>query len=205
MATRNLSDDLELAREAAAGKSAAWDEIVELYGRKIFNVALHFSSRQEQAEDLTQDIFLRLFRNLRKYRGDVPLVAWTLRLSRNLCIDHYRRTRRERETVFLSEAALELATSGADPQLDAQRRELLTQVHAALREMREELAIVVSLRDLQGLTYLEISSLLDLRVGTLKSRLNRGRRELIERIRKRHGSIASAIATSERSLRVAAC
>lgn len=205
MATRNLSDDLELAREAAAGKSAAWDEIVELYGRKIFNVALHFSSRQEQAEDLTQDIFLRLFRNLRKYRGDVPLVAWTLRLSRNLCIDHYRRTRRERETVFLSEAALELATSGADPQLDAQRRELLTQVHAALREMREELAIVVSLRDLQGLTYLEISSLLDLRVGTLKSRLNRGRQELIERIRKRHGSIASAIATSERSLRVAAC
>ncbi len=205
MATRNLSDDLELAREAAAGKSAAWDEIVELYGRKIFNVALHFSSRQEQAEDLTQDIFLRLFRNLHKYRGDVPLVAWTLRLSRNLCIDHYRRTRRERETVFLSEAALELATSGADPQLDAQRRELLTQVHAALREMREELAIVVSLRDLQGLTYLEISSLLDLRVGTLKSRLNRGRRELIERIRKRHGSIASAIATSERSLRVAAC
>lgn len=205
MATRNLSDDLELARKAAAGKSAAWDEIVELYGRKIFNVALHFSSRQEQAEDLTQDIFLRLFRNLRKYRGDVPLVAWTLRLSRNLCIDHYRRTRRERETVFLSEAALELATSGADPQLDAQRRELLTQVHAALREMREELAIVVSLRDLQGLTYLEISSLLDLRVGTLKSRLNRGRRELIDRIRKRHGSIASAIATSERSLRVAAC
>ena len=115
MGNQDLSDDLELARQATAGKSAAWDAIIELYGGKIFNVALHFSSGWEQAEDLTQDIFLRLFRNLDKYRGDVPLVAWTLRLSRNLCIDHYRRTRRERETVFLSESALALAPSGAVP------------------------------------------------------------------------------------------
>ena len=205
MGNRDLSSDLELARQAAAGKAAAWDAIIELYGAKIFSLALHFSSGREQAEDLTQDIFLRLFRNVGKYRGEVPLVAWTLRLSRNLCIDHYRRTRRERETVFLSESALELAPSGADPQLDAQRRELLTQVHATLQEMREELAIVVALRDLQGLSYLEISSLLDLRIGTLKSRLNRGRQQLIERLRKRHGSIASSISTPERSLRVAAC
>ncbi len=205
MGNRDLSSDLDLARRAVAGKSAAWDAIIELYGGKIFNLALHFSSGREQAEDLTQDIFLRLFRNLAKYRGDVPLIAWTLRLSRNLCIDHYRRTRRERETVFLSESALELAPSGADPQLDAQRRELLSQVQATLPEMREELAIVVALRDLQGLSYLEISALLDLRVGTLKSRLNRGRQELIDRLRKRHRSAGRRASTSERNLRVAAC
>ncbi len=208
MGSRDLSSDLDLARQAVAGKAAAWDAIIELYGGRIFSLALHFSSTREQAEDLTQDVFLRLFRNLSKYRGDVPLLAWTLRLSRNLCIDHYRQTRREREATFINEAALELAPSGDDPQLDAQRRELLAQVHATLREMREEEAIVIALRDLQGLSYLEIAALLDLRVGTLKSRLRRARLELIERLQKRHSSTGTQDATeaiSERSLRVATC
>ena len=188
MAARNHRQDLRLARRAAAGKRPAWDQIIDLYGRRIFNLALHFSRDPTAAEDLTQDIFLRLFENLSKYRGDVPLVAWTLRLSRNLCIDQYRHARRERESVFLPEHALATMTSGSNPREEAQRRELLRQIDEVLPELREDLALVVSLRDLQGLSYSEISALLDLPIGTLKSRLNRGRRQLIGRLQARHAA-----------------
>ena len=194
MATRNHRQDLRLARRAAAGKGSAWDQIIDLYGGRIFGLALQFSHDRAAAEDLTQDIFLRLFKNLRKYRGDVPLVAWTLRLSRNLCIDHYRRTRRERESVFLPEHALASMTSGLpDPREEAQRRELLRQIDEVLPELRENLALVVSLRDLQGLSYSEISALLDLPIGTLKSRLSRGRRQLIGRLQARHAACESGL------------
>ena len=153
MAAQNHRQDLRLARRAAAGKRPAWDEIIDLYGGRIFNLALQFSRDRTAAEDLTQDIFLRLFKNLRKYRGDVPLVAWTLRLSRNLCIDQYRHARRERESAFLPEHALATMTSGwPNPREEAQRRELLQQIDEVLPELREDLALVVSLRDLQGLS-----------------------------------------------------
>ena len=96
----STSPDRMLARRAAAGQPEAWDELIELYGRRIFNVAYQFSSSREEADDLTQEIFLKLYQNLERYRGDVPLVAWALRLSRNLCIDLYRKTRREKSSTF---------------------------------------------------------------------------------------------------------
>lgn len=188
MAARKHRQDLRLARRAAAGRRPAWDQIIDLYGGRIFNLALRFSRDRAAAEDLTQDIFLRLFKNLSKYRGDVPLVAWTLRLSRNLCIDQYRHAWRERESVFLPEHALATMTSGSNPREEAQRRELLRQIDDVLPELREDLALVVSLRDLQGLSYSEISALLDLPIGTLKSRLSRGRRQLIGRLQARHSA-----------------
>ena len=169
MAEDTRPADRDLARRACRGDAGAWDEIVDLYGGRIYNLALQFAHERAQAEDLTQEVFLRLFRNLSKYRGDVPLVAWTLRLSRNLCIDHYRRGRRERESVFLSESALETLTSDSDPAREAQRREALSQIDAVLPRMRDELALVVVLRDLQGLSYTEISALLDLPIDRVAS------------------------------------
>ena len=79
----STSPDLMLARRAAAGRPEAWDELIELYGRRIYNVAYQFAASREEAEDLTQEIFLKLYQSLSRYRGDVPLVAWALRLSRN--------------------------------------------------------------------------------------------------------------------------
>ena len=185
--------DRRLALRAAAGKREAWDEIIALYGTRIFNLALQFTRERAAAEDLTQDIFLRLFKNLAKYRGDVPLAAWTLRLSRNLCIDQYRSARRERESTFLPPEALDSVSSSSDPAADAQRRELLQQIDEILPELGEDMALVLTLRDLQGLSYSEISALLDLPIGTLKSRLSRGRRQLIARLRDRHASCTSRV------------
>ena len=171
-----------LARRAASGRAEAWEELLSLYGERIYNIAVHFAGGAEDAEDLTQEIFLRLYQNLRLYRGDVPLAAWALRLSRNLCIDHYRRTRRERRSDVLSEEVLERMPAGEDPQAEAQKRQQLRAVYSGLEEMTEELAEVVVLRDLQGWSLEETAAFQEVPVGTVKSRLHRARIELAGRV-----------------------
>lgn len=179
MTMPTLSPDLLLARRAAGGRADAWEELLSRYGERIYNLAFQFTGSAADAEDLTQEVFLRLYQNLRLYRGDVPLAAWALRLSRNLCIDHYRRCRRERRADFVSEEVLDrLPADGTDPQAEAQRRQQLRAVYRGLQELPEELAEVVLLRDLQGWSLEETATYLEAPVGTVKSRLHRGRLEL---------------------------
>jgi RNA polymerase sigma-70 factor, ECF subfamily len=183
MSAPSPSPDLLLARRAAAGRVEAWEELLALYSERIYNLALHFAGATEDAEDLTQEIFLRLYQNLRLYRGDVPLAAWALRLSRNLCIDHYRRARRERRAGAVSEEVLARMPAGDDdPQAVAQRRQQLRTVYRELEAMSEDLAEVVLLRDLQGWSLEETAAWLEVPVGTVKSRLHRGRIELAGRV-----------------------
>lgn len=179
--------DLFLARRAAAGHEDAWAELVDRHGRRLFNLALQFGGGREEAEDLTQEIFIRLYQNLRTYRGEVPLLGWALRLSRNLCIDHYRRSRQERKWHRVTEAILEHLPAGGDFEADLQRRQHLEAVYEGLSEIEEAYAEAVLLCDLQGLSLEEASVCLDIPLGTLKSRLHRGRQHLTEVVRDRIG------------------
>jgi RNA polymerase sigma-70 factor (ECF subfamily) len=193
-----LSPDLLLARRAAAGRPDAWDELLAQYGERFYNLAVHFVGAGADAEDLTQEICLRLYQNLRQYRGDVPFAAWALRLSRNLCIDHYRCARRERRTSAVSEAVLaQLPAGGDDPQTAALRRQQLRAVYRGLEEMTEEAAEVVLLRDLQGWSLAETAAYLDLPVGTVKSRLHRARLELAGRVTSRLGAAGANAVLAE--------
>src|SRR5262249_35347183 len=121
----------------------------------------------------------------RLYRGDSPLAAWTLRLSRNLCIDHYRRMRRERRSVAVPEEVLEQIPAASDLSAEAEHRQQLRTVYRALEEMPEDLAEAILLRDLQGWTLEETAAYLDVPLGTIKSRLHRGRLLLAERVTER--------------------
>jgi RNA polymerase sigma-70 factor (ECF subfamily) len=177
--------DLLLARRAAAGQADAWDELIARYGQKLYNLAFHFTGRSSEAEDLCQEIFLRLHQNLRLYRGDSPLAAWTLRLSRNLCIDHYRRMRRERRSLAVPDEVLEQIPSGDDQAAEAEWRQQLRTVYRAMEEIPEDLAEVVLLRDLQGWTLEETATYLAVPLGTVKSRLHRARIALAERVAER--------------------
>jgi RNA polymerase sigma-70 factor (ECF subfamily) len=192
MAAPAPNPDLLLARRAAAGHAAAWDDLVERYGNRLFNLAYQFAGDGAEADDLTQEMFVKLYESLGRYRGDVPLAAWALALSRNLCIDHYRRNRRERRSTVLSEEVLAQQPASEDPHADAQRRLRLRSVYRALDEMSEEMAMVVLLRDLQGLSYEETAAALELPLGTVKSRLNRARSELVERVRAASEPIGAA-------------
>src|SRR6185436_20923167 len=120
--------------------------------------------------------------------GEAPLAAWALRLSRNLCIDHYRRIRRERRTSSVPDEILARLPAADDVQEEAQRREEVQAVYGALAELSEESAEVVLLRDLQGWTMEEIAAYLGVPLGTIKSRLHRARLGVAERLAPRFRS-----------------
>ena len=179
------------------GDQQAWEVIVRRHRRRVFNVAYNFVGRHEEAEDLTQEIFLKVFKALASFDRRANFNTWVVSVSRNLCIDHYRRVRRERETVDHRVDASELspAATGLDPHGQLERYDRRTLLREALNALPETLRAAVTLRDIQELSYHEIAARLELPDGTVKSRINRGRRELarqVVRLERRRGSAANA-------------
>ena len=166
-------------------------------GQRVYSVAYHFTLKREDAEELSQEIFLKIFENLHRYDGSYPLLAWVVSLARNLCIDRYRRRKRERSFRFVSDDAVApMLQSGDDPAAEALRRERTKMLFWALGEIPEDLAEILVLRDLEGFAYEEIGKALDLPDGTVKSRLFRARAEVARKVRERHeGSGRGAMAT----------
>lgn len=182
--------DAELVTRCLNGDDSAWGDLVGRYGQKIFAIAFHLTYDRSEAEELTQDCFLKVWENLDRYQPtEASLLAWMATLSRNLCIDHYRKRKREKGFRFISDDAVTTLLPGtADPQADAVKRERLRLLLEAIGELPDELAEVIQLRDLDGLDYREIADFLNLPDGTVKSRLNRARIELARVIRERIGS-----------------
>ncbi len=181
------TDEKELVARCRKGEDDAWRELVDRFGPKVYAIAYHFTLKREDAEELSQEIFLKLFENLHRYDGGFPLVAWILSVSRNLCIDRYRRKKREKSFRFVSdEAVTALLKSGDDPAGMALKKERTQLLFSALSEIPEDLAEILILRDLNGLAYDEIGAALELPEGTVKSRLFRARAEVARRIRERH-------------------
>jgi RNA polymerase sigma-70 factor (ECF subfamily) len=180
------------------GEDDAWRELVDRFGQKVYSVSYHFTLKREDAEELAQEIFLKIFENLNRYDGSFPLIAWIVSLSRNLCIDRYRRRKREKSFRFVSDdAVLPLLRSADDPSADALRKERTKLLFSALAEIPEDLAEILVLRDLDGLAYEEIGQALELPDGTVKSRLFRARAEVAKKIRERHenrGSVMTGLA-----------
>jgi len=169
-----------LIEQCLAGDQAAWEQIVRLHWRKVFNVAYQFVGSHEQAEDLAQDIFLKVFRSLDTFDRRANFQTWLISVSRNLCIDHYRSVRKERQTIDRDVAAEDLApaSSTASPLAVLENRDLAALLRQALQTLPQSLRMAVPLRDIQELSYLEIAERLRLPEGTVKSRINRGRKEL---------------------------
>jgi RNA polymerase sigma-70 factor (ECF subfamily) len=193
----SIAEDNDLVDRCREGNDDAWRELVDRLGQKVYSVAYHFTLKREDAEELAQEIFLKIFENLHRYDGGYPLVAWVVSLSRNLCIDRYRRRKRERSFRFVSDdAVLPLLKSGDDPAAEAVRKERTKLLFWALAEIPEDLAEILVLRDLDGLAYEEIGRALALPDGTVKSRLFRARAEVARKIRERHESRGTGVMTS---------
>jgi RNA polymerase sigma-70 factor (ECF subfamily) len=176
----------QLIERCLAGDQQAWEAIVRQHRRKVFNVAYKFVGKHDEAEDLTQDIFLKLFKSLETFDRRANFQTWLISVSRNLCIDHYRSVRKERETIDRDVDAGELTPASSDTGPYAalehnDRRELLRR---ALDELAPTLRSAVMLRDIHELSYQEIAAKLGLPEGTVKSRINRGRLELARQIRR---------------------
>ena len=173
-----------LIERCLKGDQRAWDDIVRLYWRKVFNVAYKFVGRQDEAEDLTQDIFLKLFKSLKTFDRRANFSTWLISVSRNLCIDHYRSMRREHDVVTHDVDVVTLARPSVidSPQAALEQRDRVALLRAALDTLAPSLRTAVMLRDIQELSYQEIAEKLGVPEGTVKSRINRGRAELSRQI-----------------------
>ena len=184
----SLDADLNLVERCLSGNETAWEDLVKTHTRRVYSICYRFTSSDSEAQDLTQDVFLRVFKNLGSFRsGEGSFVVWLSRLTRNLLIDHYRRTKLERSTESLEEQAPVLEEkaetfSKTDRMLAG--REASEMLQGALQKLSPELRETVILRDLEELEYREIAQILNVPEGTVKSRLNRGRAELARVLRR---------------------
>ena len=175
-----------LIEQCLKGDQAAWETIVRQNWRKVFNVAYKFVGKHDEAEDLTQDIFLKIFRALATFDRRANFQTWIVSISRNLCIDHYRSVRKERQTIAREVDAGELQPASPErgPYQAAEHQDLRALLRQALQTLPATLRTAVILRDLQELSYQEIADQLRLPEGTVKSRINRGRIELAHQLKR---------------------
>lgn len=179
-------DDLESTVERCRrGDEEAWSLLVNATMGPIYRLCASFAPTAAEAEELTQEVYLKLWENLERYRPGSNFMAWAWRVAKNLLIDAHRRGRREREAAWLDSEVLERLPGGDNPARRAEHRQRLRLVAQGLAQIDEELARLILLRDFAGLSYQEIAQALDLPLGTVKSRLNRGRLELAAAVRRR--------------------
>ena len=185
-----------LIEHCLAGDQQAWEQIVRIHWRKVFNVAYKFVGKHDEAEDLTQDIFLKIFKSLDTFDRRANFQTWLISVSRNLCIDHYRSVRKERETIDRAVDPNDLMPVSAEisPYAALEARDRVSLLREAMGLLPDTLRTAVLLRDIQELTYQEIADRLHLPEGTVKSRINRGRTELarqIKRLKLQHEQLAA--------------
>ena len=185
--------DGELVERARKGDRDAFRELVERYQRKIATLALGMLRNREDALDVVQETFTKAFQSLDRFKGDASFYTWTYRIAVNLCIDHQRReakmplaTPEPREGGDRAVDPVTLLVDGAEQGDPFQRTldsEIAGRLSAAIAELTPEHRAVILLREVDGLSYEEISRVLDCPKGTVMSRLHYARRQLQERLR----------------------
>jgi RNA polymerase sigma-70 factor, ECF subfamily len=181
-------DGIQLVRRCMDGDSSAWAELVQNHHRRVYGLCYRFTGNPTDAEDLTQDVFLKIYSNLASFDlGRGTLQVWITTMTRNLLIDHFRRSRNLRATSSLDEGwesseelkpVDRLTAKNVSPYQAAASKELAKMVQDALIRVSVELREAVILRDLQDMDYKEIAQVLGIPEGTVKSRISRGRAEL---------------------------
>ncbi len=188
----SLDSDSTVVERCLSGDDAAWEDLVRLHTRRIYGLCYRFTGKDSEAQDLTQEVFLRVYRSLASFRSsEGSFTTWLARLTRNLLIDHYRRTRNERITDSIEEQlpgtegrSEEKFRSASRPDSAVAGREASELLQSALVKLSPELRETIILRDLQEMEYREIAEVLAIPEGTVKSRLNRGRAELARLLKK---------------------
>ena len=183
------------------GDAAAWEDIVRLYSRRIYNICYRFAGSAEDADDLTQEVFIKMYRTLKSYDASKgAFVTWVTTIARNLLVDHFRRGKHDRMTDSLESTQAgdrdaltlgeQLPDLGPSPDAGVRTQETQRAVHQALQKLSPELREAVILRDLQDMEYREIAHVLKVPEGTVKSRINRGRAELARHLSRTYRQVS---------------
>ena len=178
-----------IVRRAAAGDSLAWEDLVHRFNRRIYNICYRFSGSSEHADDLTQEVFIKMYKTLSTFDAERgAFMTWVTTITRNLLVDHFRKTKQDRATDSIDAGASsdedsltladQLEDGGLRPDEVQKKRQVAEMVHQGLQKLSPELREALILRDLQDMDYREIATALKVPEGTVKSRINRGRAEL---------------------------
>jgi len=178
-----------IVRRAVGGDSLAWEDLVHRYNRRIYNICYRFSGSSEHADDLTQEVFIKMYKTLSTYDAErAAFMTWVTTITRNLLVDHFRKSKQDRVTDSIDAGSTpeedsltlsdQLEDSGPLPDEMQKKRQAAEMVHQGLQKLSPELREALILRDLQDMDYKEIATALKVPEGTVKSRINRGRAEL---------------------------
>jgi RNA polymerase sigma-70 factor (ECF subfamily) len=188
VAVANDDDDAEVVRQCRLGNEQAYRQLIERYQPRIYSLAVRMVGQAQDAEDVTQETFVRMFRAIDRYDPARPFAAWLFTIASRLCIDHIRRRRSrpislvQRETGSQDEHLIEVEDTGLKPDEIVSRAEEEQRAHTLVDSLPPHYRIVVMLRHQQDLSYEEISQVLHLPLGTVKARIHRARALLKERL-----------------------
>lgn len=173
-----------LLERCKAGDELAWEALVRQFQARVFGIAFHYTGNSEDARDLAQEIFIRIYRHLDLCGDEGMFVPWMIRISRNACIDHLRRKKaRPAPADVAVDEMVHLQAPGLNPEEHSMAEARRQVIHLAFRKLTALNREVILLREILELPLEEIASMLKIPLGTVKSRINRARIELAERVR----------------------
>lgn len=177
-----MLEDQDLVSRCLTGDDSAWEALLRTHNRKVYNLCYRFTGNTTEAEDLTQEVFIKVFQALGTFDPvQGQFTTWLNRIARNHLVDHYRRSRHDRATTSLDDEEEHFsppADVSAGPASEVEARERKELLQKGLLRLSPDMREVVILRDLQDMDYAEIAVVLGVPAGTVKSRINRGRVEL---------------------------
>lgn len=193
-------EEKHILARARRGELPAFEELVRRHEKRVYAVALRSSGSPEDAEDITQEVFLRAWRSIEEFRGDSGFSTWLFRITMNLCVDHARHKHAQPQTQPLvmgeEESERPLPDTAPTPEEHLDNSELGRELAAALDEVSEEHRRIVLLRDVSGMSYTEIAEVLEISEGTVKSRLSRARIAL-RKVLLRRGNLLPSAASND--------
>ena len=176
-------DEKALIERAAKGDGEAFSQLMAAQEGRMYAVALRMCGHREDAQDCLQEAMLRIFRSISGFKGQSSFATWVYRITMNTCLDELRKKRNRTSTSL--DGLLEAGWSPSDefdtPERHALNREKSAEIRRVIAELPEDMRAAVVLRDIEGLSYEEIARVLDINVGTIKSRISRGREKLREK------------------------
>ena len=178
-------NERDMIERASRGDAAAFNRLMEQHERRMYAVALRMCGNREDAQDCLQEAMLRVYRAIGGFKGQSSFSTWVYRITMNTCLDELRRKKNRQSTSL--DSLLDMGWSPSDdtnaPEKQAMRSELRRNLNRAIQELPEEMRSAVVLRDIQGFSYEEIAHMLEINVGTIKSRISRGREKLREKMK----------------------
>ena len=180
-----MLDVSTLVERCRQGDDLAWEALVRRFQSRVFGLAYHYMRNAEEARDVAQDIFIRIYQRLDTFEGSETFIPWMLRLARNVCIDSLRRRKaRPPASSETEDDALHMVAVGPTPEDAASARSTRQLLYRAMDRMSESDREILLLKEIQGLKVEEVSTLLGIPIGTVKSRCHRARLELVSKIRR---------------------